>query len=1165
MAVRPSSAARRLLLLLPLLLLGEGLRPETPPPGRVGLVVEEVEPGGAAARAGLRPGDLFLRWRRGDASGSLHSPFDLRAVEIGEAPLGEVVLEGDRDGSPLSLALPAGRWLLRVRPRLPERVRALYLKGLNLLDSGSLPQTGALWEEAVADLESAARPSDAAWLLGRLGDASVEAHSWAEAEEAYRRAVEAAQAAGDPRAAAQLEERWGEHLENRGRLAEALEIHRRALERWQDRSGIAAGLTAAHHLNSLGVAYQRRGDLAAAEDCYRRALEIRRRWAARSPVTASSYNNLGIVAGLQGDFRAAERYFRDALDLFRQQAPRSRHAASTLNNLAILAGKVGDLAGAEKLLRQAIGIWYELAPDGPELASSWATLGQMAHRRGDLVSAEQHLLRALDIQERRSPGSVEMGVTLVVLVELALDRRDLHSARDYGERALEILERTAPDSHYLAGMLDRLGILARQRGDLATAEEHHQRALEIRRRRAPDNLDHTESLEHLARLDLDRGDPEAAAEHLRQALALQRRLAPTADTTGTILCLLGEALTTAGELEAAAGRFTEALALLEGPTADSAETSRCHHRHARFHLRTGDSAAALGSFARAVEALEAQSLRLGGSYETRSGFAAEHAIVYREYLDLLVELGRPRKAFEILERSRARSFLELLASRDLTFSRDVPAELAREKRRADAEYGQTLAALARLGAADLAPDVQEARRRELEAALDETRRRRRETETRIRAAAPRLAALHHPEPPTPGEVRRMLGDETLLLSYSVGPRRSHLFALGPPASASGELEVFVLPWSEDEMAREVESLRRLLRPTRSVAAVRAAGGRLAARLLRPVADRLARARRVVVIPDGPLHNLPFAALPEPVSGKTPGETSSAPPRWLVEGRPVSVVGSVTVLGELRARPRSRPPHPHSVAAFGDPAYPGASVSSALRAREPLLRSLGVGLRLDPLPATRVEVEELRRLFPNRSRIYLGREATEERVKTLGREQDLVHFACHGILDPRFPLESALALALPPEPVDERDNGLLQVWEIFEEVRLDVELVTLSACDTGRGKELAGEGMLGLTRAFQYAGARSVVASLWAVGDRSTTLLMQRFYRHLKDGSARDEALRRAQLALLDGSAGDGAYRHPFHWAAFQLFGDAGCRQLHHPSARLRRPPLEVPLSSLGSR
>jgi CHAT domain-containing protein len=111
--------------------------------------------------------------------------------------------------------------------------------------------------------------------------------------------------------------------------------------------------------------------------------------------------------------------------------------------------------------------------------------------------------------------------------------------------------------------------------------------------------------------------------------------------------------------------------------------------------------------------------------------------------------------------------------------------------------------------------------------------------------------------------------------------------------------------------------------------------------------------------------------------------------------------------------------------------------------------------------------------------------------------------------------------------------LLQAWEVLESVRLDADLVTLSACDTGLGKEMGGEGVIGLTRAFQYAGARSVLASLWSVSDVSTADLMRRFYSHLRAGRSKDEALRRAQVELIHSSA----FSHPYSWAAFQLVGD----------------------------
>lgn len=208
-------------------------------------------------------------------------------------------------------------------------------------------------------------------------------------------------------------------------------------------------------------------------------------------------------------------------------------------------------------------------------------------------------------------------------------------------------------------------------------------------------------------------------------------------------------------------------------------------------------------------------------------------------------------------------------------------------------------------------------------------------------------------------------------------------------------------------------------------------------------------------------------------------------------------------------------------------------------------AIGRGFSFTPLPATRVEVERIVSLFPN-AQPLLGAEATEERAKSLSREIRLIHFATHATLDERFPLNSAIVLSSPAKDRADREDGLLQAWEIFEQVRLDADLVVLSACESGLGKELGGEGLVGLTRAFQYAGARSVLASLWKISDRSTAELMVRFYKHLQEGMPKDEALRASQIELLreplhvanekgevevvDASA-------PFYWAAFQLYGD----------------------------
>jgi CHAT domain-containing protein len=293
--------------------------------------------------------------------------------------------------------------------------------------------------------------------------------------------------------------------------------------------------------------------------------------------------------------------------------------------------------------------------------------------------------------------------------------------------------------------------------------------------------------------------------------------------------------------------------------------------------------------------------------------------------------------------------------------------------------------------------------------------------------------------------------------------------------------------------------------------------------LAPAADALDRAERLVIVPDGPLHLLPFAALIRP---------GSPSPRYLVETQPLHVVASATVFGELKKR--RRPSRSVRLVAFGDPDYSavphrGTSFAEDAGVRLALLR----GFDLDALPSARREVEALGRLFAGGATTFLGRDATEERAKSVGTDASLIHFACHAVANEASPLDSSLALSIPIAPADGRDNGLLQASEILEQVRIDADLVTLSACNTALGQDLSGEGLLGFARAFQYAGARTLLASLWDVNDASTGDLMTRFYGHLKNGQTKDAALRRAQLELLRSPASS----HPSRWAAFQVMGD----------------------------
>jgi CHAT domain-containing protein len=188
----------------------------------------------------------------------------------------------------------------------------------------------------------------------------------------------------------------------------------------------------------------------------------------------------------------------------------------------------------------------------------------------------------------------------------------------------------------------------------------------------------------------------------------------------------------------------------------------------------------------------------------------------------------------------------------------------------------------------------------------------------------------------------------------------------------------------------------------------------------------------------------------------------------------------------------------------------------------------------PLPGTREEANAMAQLFGRDATVYFGEQATEERFKTLDNDVRYIHFAVSSLLDDCDPFNSGLALAIPEPPVTGRDNGLLQVWEIYDGVRINAYLVTLSHSETAPRNDIGGEGLLGLMGAFQNAGARSVLASLWNVKAESTAHLMQVFYRNLKAGYAKDESLRAVQADLI--RRGD-AIAHPFYWAPFELAGD----------------------------
>jgi CHAT domain-containing protein len=380
-----------------------------------------------------------------------------------------------------------------------------------------------------------------------------------------------------------------------------------------------------------------------------------------------------------------------------------------------------------------------------------------------------------------------------------------------------------------------------------------------------------------------------------------------------------------------------------------------------------------------------------------------------------------------------------------------------------------------------------------------------------------------PEPLTRAAIQALLDPRAALLEYVLGRDRSFLFV-----ATRESLRSYRLP-----PKREIEPLVKELRAALASPSRRefgryvGAARRLYELLIAPAADVLRGQERLLIAPDGALYHLPFEALIGDGAGG--GRRGYRDPRYLLNRWAISCTPSASVLAGLRARPaRDADSASDKIfLAFADPAYEADLASAPMRTDD--LTGRG---KLRRLVESSREASEIARLYRAEDVVIFTRQsAVEEQVKSneaVGRARRL-HFATHARMDEQRPEASGLLLA---RQADSPEDGVLQIAEVFK-LKLQAELVVLSACETGLGRTLNGEGVIGLTRAFMSAGARSVAVSLWQVADASTAELMAGFYRRLEREGDKAEALRRAKQELIEA----GRYAHPYFWAPFVLSGE----------------------------
>lgn len=968
-------------------------------------------------------------------------------------------------------ALPGDPERVEVARAMAERLAAA-LAGPELSDEALV----ALAEALAAYRRTGDRNGEAA-VLNALGESYLDRGKPKEAAEWFEQALLAAYAAGSGIVEADALNNLATVWSLQGHPQEGIELHRGALavlEREEDAR--ERGRTE----YQIGyVTYYFLKDLDTAEAWFQRALDL---GGATGDLVgqAQATAGFGLVAARRNELDRALASFEAALSLCRQAGDK-RLAASLVRNMAIIHKNRGEPQRALDLYREALA-------NGGEPRTEALVLHDLASLHAGLGDLEEALARY--------------------------------------EQAVPLLAEARPDEELTARI--NAGVMLQLLGDLPAAVERFDNALTLARTRGSRDAEAL-ALLNLGRARVELGSPREALDALDRALDIQREEVKNALAEAMTLLEMGSAQRALGDAVSAAVRFDEALALArrrERPGLVAA----CLLRRGELARDRGDLAAARADAEEALRIVESVRSRVD-SGELRSSFVAAKRSSYELLVDVLVrqaerepEAGHLEDALAASERGRARGLLDLIAEGRIDVERGVSPDLKQK----ETELARDLAlAASRLEAARAAA-APEATIAAWSQRLTETERKQAELERELRVRNPRYAEVRYPEPLAAGQIRALLDERTALLEYWLGEEGSFLFVV----TREG-IEPYRLPPAAAVESKVREVRAAVAQPGRTaLGRFTRAAAELYETLLAPAAAAIADKPDLVVVPDGALHLLPFEVLlTAPVRA---GASWDRLP-YLLRRHAVAYVPSASVLASLReARPAPPAGRQKRFLAFADPFYGEATAGRVASIGGAVPPARDVGPSLPRLPQTAHEVEGIASLYPAEDRaIYLGQDASEATLKASPylATAERVHFATHGAVDEQRPERSWLALARPV--TRNGDDGFLRVHEIFN-LDLAADMVTLSACETGLGKQITGEGLVGLARAFFYAGARSLLVSLWKVSEDTTPGLMIDVYERLEHGKGKAEALRRAKLGLVEGG---GTASHPFYWASFVLVGD----------------------------
>lgn len=877
---------------------------------------------------------------------------------------------------------------------------------------------------------------------------------------------------------------------------------------------------------------------------------------------AQLLNSIGEVYYSLSVVKKALDSFNRALVLWTTVGDRKGEALAHLN-LGYMNYNFGDLRGAREHYEQSQSRCIA-AGDKRGEALSLTALGGIHSFLGEQQAALDLHIKALDlfryIGDRQGEAATLNGIGTVYE---GLNKPQ--EALDNYERAMSIYHAIGNRDYEALGKL-YMGAVNRSIGAIELALKYYHESLSLLRQVGDQRLE-TYVLKDLAVTYSSSGQTERALDQYRRILRLYSRFEDKRGQADT-LSSIGDIQLAAGQTDEALDFYKKALDLVRVAQDRGAEISILY-KLAHAERAIGDTARALSRMNESIELIEGLRIK-AGSPELKAAYFASLHQHYEQYVDLLMDMDKHHpggdfssRALFTSERSRARSLLETLAEAKVDLRQGTNPTLIERadslERSLDSatEYQMRLLS-AKHNKGDVEATDKEIRK--LTSAYEEI-------QAQVREQSSLYVTLTQPKLLQVKEIQAELKDKnTLVLEYALGEERSYLWAITSESFASYELPArSILETAAMDVYRLLTARQSVNGESQSRYEERVAAAdsqywprafALSQMLLGPVINELGT-KRLIIVSEGALQYIPFEALPL-ADAKNPWRTNANSATndlregnaTLVREHEVVYLQSASMLGALREEKSVPQSNSKGIAILADPVFgkddPRVHSNTGLEPNQNTpevselqrsVRDFGGGdaeVKLQRLPSTLEEAKMIVKAAPyGTTKVVTSFQAS----KAAAMSDDfshyrILHFATHGIINDRHPERSGIVLSL----VDEKGNaqsGFLRLSDVYR-LKLDSDLVVLSACRSALGKQVSGEGFVGLTRGFICGGARSVVASLWKVDDEATAELMNHFYQAmLRQGLPPAAALQEAKQAMQE----DPKWNHPYYWAAFILQGE----------------------------